>query len=500
MAGPQAGTVDGHLYKLSSVSVDATRYEILEEYKIKDARVYITSGGKYLVKEPPIPEGGEKLYDQILSKIDMSFNLGTEDYTKEEIARKFDREFWDTAQRLNKLDEARGIFSNVSYYIRRDLIGFDILDVLMSDPDIEDILCSAYGRNIRVNHKRHSGRFHTLETNIIFDTPKDMEKFIQKIYSKTGAEPTESRPISVTYMDDGSRISCTFGKQVSKPGPVIAIRKFPAAPLTITHMLNSNTINTDVAAYLWTLLDAKAVGILIGITGSGKTTLLSSFMTMLNPRWRILTIEDTLELQIPHADWVRYNTRKSYGMMSADYDITIRDLIDSSLTQKPDFEVIGEIRLKEMDSLFQSVGTGHGGLTSFHAASPLGAITRMRGSRISDGEIALTWFVVHSRSVDLPSGDHVRRVENVSEVVADPGTGKISIDQIYKYDIRDDALHRIGTPDRWRRYNEAVHVCGILDPAADFEKRQGLLEECVRTNATKHTEVFEILGRYYARD
>ncbi len=486
-----------HKYKLDSITVDDTQLDILDKYTVEGAQIFITIDGRYLVSEPRIPKGGEELYDQILKKIDVSFGLDDAESSKEDIAKKFEVEFWDTAGRLNRRDEANTMFRDVQYYIRRDIIGYGILDTMMNDSKIEDILCSAYGRDIRVNHSGYSGTFHTLKSNVQFPSESEMEKFIQRIYGKTGSEPTESRPISVTYMEDGSRISCTFGSQVSKPGPIIAIRKFPGDPLTITHMVKSRTISAEAAAYIWTLLDAKAVGMVIGITGSGKTTLMSTFMTMLNPNWRIVTIEDTLEMQIPHDDWVRYHTRKSYGMLSDRYDITIRDLIDSSLTQKPDFEAIGEIRLKDMDVLFQSVGTGHGGLTSFHASNPTGAITRMRGNGISDGEIALLWFVVHSRTIDLEEG-RVRRVEDISEVLSDPRTGDVRIECIYKYNLDIDKLER---QTEWppKKYADAIHTIGIKDDKADLQKRITLLNECVKEDANDYKKVFEILERYYKR-
>ena len=219
-------------------------------------------------------------------------------------------------------------------------------------------------------------------------------------------------------MADGARISAAFGSQVSKPGCAIAIRRFPQRPYTITDMIRNSTMISTMAAYLWTLLDAKAVGLVIGVTGSGKTTLLSSLVSMMNPRWRILTIEDTLELRIPHMDWVRLNTRRSYGMAGEEFDATVRNLIDVSLTQRPDYEIVGETRLFDMDALFQSVGTGHGGLTSFHASTPYGALARMRGGGIGDGELALLWFVAHSARVRR-GGSYHRKVTDISEVIPD---------------------------------------------------------------------------------
>ena len=261
-------------------------------------------------------------------------------------------------------------------------------------------------------------------------------------------------------------------------------------------MIKGGSLSPLMAAYVWTLLDAKAVGLVIGVTGSGKTTLLSAFVSMMNPRWRVLTIEDTLELQIPHTDWVRYNTRKSYGMLADKYDITMRHLIDSSLTQKPDYEIIGEIRLNDMDMMFQSVGTGHGGLTSFHASTPMGALTRMRGNGISDGELALMWFTVHS-SVVRRDGRNTRRVTDISEITADEKDGRIRVRSMFRYDIFSDTFVQNGKFEDSQRYMTAAKICGIDDTQKDIKKRVALLQRCVDEDATEIGEVFEILGSYY---
>ena len=488
--------MDDIKYSISRMDVDTSTLKVLEEYAVGKVKVYITKNGQYMIKEPHVAEDGREIYNKIMSKINMGVGLNDEDVDPETMAAKLEDEFWKTAAHLKLMDEVKKMFPDLRYYIHREILGYGILDPLMRDTDIEDILCSSFGRNIHIIHKRYSGRFHTLKTNVRFENSRDMERFIQKIYGATGTEPTESKPMSVTYMADGSRISATFGKQVSMPGPVIAIRKFPANPFTITHMMETGTLTTEMAAYIWTMLDAKAVGLVIGVTGSGKTTLLASFISMMNPNWRILSIEDTPELQIPHEDWVRLKTRKSYGMLSDQYDITIRNLIDVSLTQKPDYEIVGEIRLNDMDALFQSVGTGHGGLTSFHASSPGGALTRMRGNKISDGELALLWFTVYS-SVVKRDGKNYRKIMNISEIVGNEETGKISVEDIFKYDVFADKFNKTGELKTHKRYLEAITVCGIKDPEADMQKRMKLLKECIDTKAEKVNEVFNILSKYY---
>ena len=484
-------------YRLSSVSTNAAELDILEKYAIGDATVYITRDGRYMVSEPPLAYDAQELYNLIIRHIDLGIKFDTDaDVDDEMLAGKLEESFWQIAEREERLEDARRLFSTtLRYYIRRNVIGHDVLDVMMHDPDIEDILCSAPRRNIRVVSRKYSGLFHTLESNVVFADQTDMERFIQRIYGKTATEPTESQPMSVTTMQDGSRISSTFGQQISKPGSIIAIRKFPAKPLTITDMLEKKTMTADMAAYLWSLIDAKAVGLILGVTGSGKTTLLSALSSMMNPRWRVLTMEDTLEIQIPHVDWPRLSTRKSYGMLGGDYDITMRHLIDLSLTQRPDYSIVGEIRVKDMDSLFQAVGTGHGGLTSFHASSAEVALTRMRGNKISEGELALLWFTTHSGEVRR-KGFKTRKVRTISQILLDRN-GEINVDDVFRYDTHGDEFVALQDPLKTERYLEAKNICGIEDPEADMRQRIDLLNRCVKEKAHTVTEVFGILGKYY---
>lgn len=486
----------GKRYKLEPITAGGQVAGAVDEYRVGDAAVCITEEGLYLISEPPVSDEAADLYDLIIRHIDIGeeFDLGA-DLKEEAMADKLEASFWKVAEKEQRLGDAKRLFPRLRYYIRRNIVGYGILDVMMRDELIEDILCSAPGRPIRVIHRVHSGRFHTLRSNVMYRDVAEMERFIQRVYGRTASEPTESRPMSVTDMPDGSRISSTFGRQISKPRPVIAIRKFPARPLTITHLLRSGTLSAEMAAYLWTLLDAKAVGLIIGVTGSGKTTLISTLASMLHPRWRILTMEETLELQIPHQDWVRLKTRKSYGMLGEKFNVTMRSLIDLSLTQRPDFAIVGEIRVSDMDALFQAVGTGHGGLTSFHASSAQGALTRMRGNRIEEGELALLWFTLHTAGVRRKDR-YARKVKAISETMQD-ARGKVGARCIYRYDIASDTFKRQMPLSKSKRYVEALDVCGIPNPEADLKRRISLLRECVETESYTVPEVFGIIGRYY---
>lgn len=353
-----------HRILRSEVKVEAL--EIADEYTVAGghASVTITKDGRYLVTEPPFAPDAEAAYSRIIEKMRTTTLLDIADKSPTEVERIVYDKFWEAGRTIYAERVLEGLFKTLKYYITREMTGFGILHPLQTDPEIEDILVSAPQRAVRVKHKRHSNRFHTLPTNIAFPNDGEMVKFINRSFTASGAgEPTMAKPRGVTYMQDNSRISITFRDAISSPGSTIAIRKFPEKPYVITHLMRQKTITPRMVAYLSSLMDARAAGLVIGTTGSGKTTLLAALTTTMNPRWRILTIEDALELQIPHEDWVRYHTKKSTGLVGAEHDTTISDLIDQSLTQKPDYEIVGEIRdVADAKQLFQSMGTGHGGL------------------------------------------------------------------------------------------------------------------------------------------
>lgn len=345
-------------------SVDVEDFEIIDQYTVADGMVSVrvTADGRYLVTEPPFSKAAGKAYTRIIEKMWESM-LDVKDKTPAELERIVKERFWDVGMKIYAKRELDGLFHALKYYISRDVTGYGILHPLMTDPAIEDILISAPGRPAYIKHKVHSNRFHSLKTNVLFRTDADMATFISRMFRPTGNEPTVAKPGAVTYLRDKSRISATFQGVISEPGSTIAIRKFPEKPYVITHMMKGNTLTPRMCAYLWSLLNARAAGLIIGTTGSGKTTLLAALTTMMPPRWRILTIEDSLELQIPHEDWVRYHTKKTTSIVGSEHDVTIQKLIDQSLTQKPDYEIVGEIRdVADAKYLFQSMGTGHGGL------------------------------------------------------------------------------------------------------------------------------------------
>ncbi|MCS6785325.1 MAG: type II/IV secretion system ATPase subunit, partial [Candidatus Caldarchaeum sp.] len=160
-------------------------------------------------------------------------------------------------------------------------------------------------------------------------------------------------------------------------GSTFTIRKFRERPFSITELLISNVLNSEMAAYFWLLLENKASIMLIGATGSGKTTLLNALTTFIRPRMKIVTCEETAEINIPRENWVRFVTRESYGLGSSDRgQVSLFDLVKTSLRYRPDYLIVGEVRGEETFVMFQAIATGHGGLSTVHAENIESAVKR----------------------------------------------------------------------------------------------------------------------------
>ncbi|PJB98059.1 MAG: hypothetical protein CO079_04090, partial [Nitrosopumilales archaeon CG_4_9_14_0_8_um_filter_34_10] len=217
---------------------------------------------------------------------------------------------WREAEQQAILDQVKSNFTELKYYLIRDIVGYGILDVMMNDDNIEEITAERFDRTVGVIHRKFT-EFNILDSNVLFGSEDMMNSYIQRIIQRTGHSVTAAAPVMNAMTQTGDRMTVTYEREVSLPGPTIDIRKFTRQPYTITHLLELGAMSKLMAAYLWILFDAKAFGLIIGETGSGKTTTINSLMCLTNPRWKIVSIEETPELKIPHYRWERLFTRTS---------------------------------------------------------------------------------------------------------------------------------------------------------------------------------------------
>ena len=479
---------------------DISNVDVVEQYSIGQAKVFVTKDGRYLIVEPKITAQGHEIYEHMMEQLFLS--LEPLENARDPVSY-IETHIWKEAEQQAILDQVKSNFTELKYFLVRDIIGYGILDVMMNDDNIEEITAERFDKTVGVIHRKFT-EFNILDSNVLFGSEDVMNSYIQRLVQRTGHTVTAAAPVMNAMTPTGDRITVTYEREVSLPGPTIDIRKFTRQPYTITHLLELGAMSKLMAAYLWILFDAKAFGLIIGETGSGKTTTINSLMCLTNPRWKIVTIEETPELKIPHYRWERLFTRTSSMISDSanNYDITIMDLIKASLRMRPDFEIVGEVRGEEAFALFQSAATGHGGLTSFHASGVESALSRLSAEPINirASQQMLLWFVLHITRMRNDKKQIVRRVASLNEVIP-RHEGRVELSEIFRYDIKRNSFGT-ETPEelikKSQRLQQAADLLNIDNLSGELKTRMYLIEQCLKNKAKKIDDVFAILGKYYS--
>jgi flagellar protein FlaI len=398
--------------------------EISDEYWIKEkyARVVIGKppGGSeiayYIDEVRPNPMEREaylKISDIIARE------LNPAEIGKEEDVRK---ELLEEAKRLglkysNAFKEVTPEgWDKINYYLERDLLGFGSLNTLMDDYRIEDISCDGVNVPIFVWHRK----FESIPTNIKFLTKDGLDDYIVKLAHKSGKHVSSAFPIVDAMLFGKHRLAASFRDEVSPKGSTFAIRKFREEPFSIVDLVQMSTMSEEMAAYLWMLIENRSTIMVIGGTGSGKTTTLNAMASLIKPGMKIVTVEETPELNLPHENWVQFVSRESYGLTGAKVGlISLMDLVKTSLRYRPDYLVVGEVRGEEAYVLFQAMATGHGGLTTLHGENIEYAMRRLISPpmNVSETYIPLINVVAFIERVTLPGSLKVaRRVRMAWEI------------------------------------------------------------------------------------
>ncbi|MDW8033913.1 MAG: type II/IV secretion system ATPase subunit [Nitrososphaerota archaeon] len=404
----------------------------------------------YWIEEPfvkiviaPIPgRGGQKGYfiDEItLTKQEknafekLKEILSKELRPPEDMSVEARRHVFEEARRLMK--KYKGVLGSlnqesiqrIEYYIRRDLIGYGPINPIIEDKNIEDISCDGVNKPIYVWHKRHE----SLPSNLKIMDKSYFNDFIIKLAHFAGKHISAAFPIVDAMLPGKHRLAATYGDEVSTFGSTFTIRKFREEPFSIIDLINLGSLNPALAAYFWFILDNRLTIIIIGGTGAGKTSFLNALTNLFRPGLKIVTVEETAELNIPHDNWVQFVTRESYGLGTSKIgEITMFDLVKTSLRYRPDYLIVGEIRGAEAFVMFQAMATGHGGLSTVHAENIEYAIKRMTSPpmNIAESYIPLMNVAVLVERVVLPKKAGVpfgRRIRQVWEL--DPEGNRINI-------------------------------------------------------------------------
>ena len=378
----------------------------------------------------------------------------------------------------------------------RDMLGYGVLDPVIADDKLEDIMVTGIGKPVYVYHRKYGMCY----TNIVFNDENSIKHLIDKIARVVGRRIDQQTPLLDARLPDGSRVNATI-PPVSLEGPTISIRKFRTDPLSIVDIIKNGTFSTDLAAFLWLIVDGlgvKPANILIsGGTGSGKTTTLNCATTLVPERERIISIEDTAELQLPHSHWIRLETRPPNVEKRG--EITMDDLVKNVLRMRPDRLIVGEVRGPEAQTMFTAMNTGHDGcMGTVHANSAMETVTRLTEAPMHVPDImipALDAIFVQQRIYHRQKGQ-IRRITEVAEVTG-LESGRPQLSRTFKWNPRTDIVESTGVPSRIKRTIADFGGVSGIDIENELKRRVAVLEWMVQKEIRNLFEVGKIVQEYY---
>jgi flagellar protein FlaI len=388
----------------------------------------------------------------------------------------------------------------IEYLLIRDKIGMGVLKPFLSDPYIEDISCDGIGP-IFIEHKIFRG----LKSVIEFKVSGELDEFVVKIAERIKRPITYRNPVVDATLPDGSRINIVYGTAISRHGSNFTIRKVNEVPLSILDIVGNNGIDYLAAAYLWICVEHGMSLFVSGETASGKTTLLNALTTFIPPENKIVTIEDTPELNVPHRNWIReVALAKGKGEGGgATGEVSMFDLLKAALRQRPNQILVGEIRGVEGAVAFGAMQTGHPVMSTFHAASVEKLIQRLCGDPIN---IPKTFvdnlnLVIIQSTVKRPDGQLVRRMISCNELVGfNAETQGFTFVQMFAWDPESDTFVWTGRGSSYLLENKIATMLGMpenrkTDIYLEVEKRAKILERLHKAGYTRFWDLFHMMTR-----
>jgi flagellar protein FlaI len=478
-------------------------FKVVDKYPLYEPFAHVaivqnpkTGEYKYVLDELQLDPLERSVYNRILEIL-----LAEIESPKEEILdpRKF---FAEEAKKIvDKYRISLGWLPDVSWYkilyhAERDLVGFGRIDPLMRDPNIEDISCDGVNRPVYIWHRN----YESIETNLEFQNDEELDNVVVKLVHMAGKHVSSAFPIVDASLPGKHRLSVCYRREVTPFGTAFTIRKFREDPYSIIDLINLGTFSEEMAAYLWLCLENRASVMVLGGTAAGKTTALNSLACLIKPGSKIITIEETAELNLPHENWVSLIARQSYGLGGSSVgEVTLFDLVKTSMRHRPDVLVVGEVRGQEAYVLFQALATGHGGMCTMHAENLDSAIKRLTSKPmdIAPAYIQLMNIVLSIQRVHLTKGTEkkaYRRVMNVNEI-ADYEDYRCALRW---QPVQDEYLSAFDKSMMLSAISERIGV-SKKDLITEIDRRKDVLHWMRERNIRSYKDVAAIIAEYYAR-
>lgn len=449
---------------------------------------------QYLTLEPTMDEHEKQTLKRLKTIIKEEANVPLSVLKDETLMEDYLTKKIKRAINTFKLKISKDSIEKFIYYMKRDFLGYGIIDILIRDPNIEDISCDGTAIPIYVWHRYHE----SISSNVMYHSKQELDAFITRLAYKAGHQISVSRPILEGTLPEGFRVHLTL-EEISKRGDTFTIRKVRANPLTIIDLIDFSTISPHMAAYFWILIENLRSIIVAGATASGKTALLNSISMFIRPEMKVITIEEVRELRL-HENWIPMVTRPSF--QPGVQEITLFDLLKSSLRQRPDYIAVGEVRGEEAYTLFQSISVGHGGICTIHAENVETVEKRLltKPMNIPSMLIPMMNAIVLIGRTKLRDTT-VRRVLDISEITGvDDKTGRAIFKKMYEWDPGSDSFIFTAKSASegyvFKKITELKHV-PLETLLNELKRREYILKWMAQKSIKSYDDVADVVRKYY---
>jgi flagellar protein FlaI len=450
----------------------------------------------YKVDEPVLSSKEEQTKKDLLHLFQLEADIDVSDMTTEE-KKEYLYDLLVYLVKKHRIKLSENSKHKIFYYLFREFIGYGKIDILMKDDEIEDISCDGPNIPIFIYHRK----YESIRTNIKFSNKDTLDSFTIKLAQLCGKQLSIYEPIVDGKLPDGSRLQTTLAKTVTNSS-TFTIRRFKEDPLTPIDLVNYKTMSVEMVAYYWLAMEHGTSMLFCGGTASGKTTLLNALSLFLPSTFKIVSVEDTREINLPHENWIAGTTRQGFSTSSEEKtskDIDMFDLIRAALRQRPRVIIVGEVRGKEAYTLFQAMATGHLSYSTMHAADINTLIQRLENPPISLPRTLMTSLdiVTFLTTYQRHDGSLERRVNSVIEIIKQepeskrlisvtPFSWDSSINDTFNYHGGSKVLQNIMKKRGWTQKQ--------LDD--ELQKRQDIIQWMADENIRSYKEVGSIVSLY----
>jgi len=446
----------------------------------------------YEVEEPILAKAEQETLKKIEEGMRELINVNViTEKTEEALVEYIDKTARLLISELN-LQVSESLYEKIFYYLYRDFVGFNEIEPLIRDYFIEDIECNGINAPLYVVHRL----YRNMKTNIKFTNIERLASFVEKLAQRCGKYISYASPILDGSLPDGSRVNATYTKDVTSKGPTFTIRKFTSVPWTPIQLISSGTLSPEMLAYFWLLIQYKSNILITGSTAAGKTTLLNAISFFIPPEGRVVSIEDTRELNLPRENWLPSVTRTGIGVHGIG-EVDLFRLLKNSFRQNPDYVIVGEVRGKEASVLFQGMASGHASLSTIHADSVDTVIKRLETPPINLSPTLInTLDVVAITTHAIVKKQSTRRLRGIVEIINVSPQGIAMTNTPYIWNPKNDRFYFKKQSKVFEKISKRYGI-SPQELQGEFYIRTRLIYEMYKRRIFDYYEVQKVINEYY---